>query len=260
VKSVLSAGRPPSTRSSVKQTKSLTTPQLGFTVLNVFKTRKPDAKSAETRRSILHSALAEFRERGFDEATMRRIAQRVGMSLGAAYYYFPTKEAIVMAYYEIVQDEHARRVRSEFANLSRLRDRLGLVMHTKLDIVGEDRRLLGALLRFTGEPDHPLSFLGRGTRSLRQESMLLFSEALEPQQLSPELQRLTTLALWGLHMGVMLMFIYDDSRRQQRTRRLVDGALDMAVQLIRLARFPLLKPVPAKLFRLLQEVELIEAS
>lgn len=191
---------------------------------------------------------------------MRRIARRAGMSLGAAYYYFPTKEAIVMAYYETVQAEHARRVAAGLAHASGLRGRLGLVLHSKLDIVGEDRGLLGALLRFTGQPDHPLSFLGRGTRRLREESIQLFSNALEPETLSPALCRLVTLALWGLHMGIMLRFLYDQSRHQQSTRRLVDGALDLAVQLIPLAKFPLLKPISSKVYRLLEEVDLLEAS
>ena len=36
-----------------------------------------------------------FRERGFEQTTMRDIAGRAGVSLGAAYYYFASKEAIV---------------------------------------------------------------------------------------------------------------------------------------------------------------------
>ena len=31
---------------------------------------------------------------------MRDIAKAAGLSLGAAYYYFPSKEALVFAYYE----------------------------------------------------------------------------------------------------------------------------------------------------------------
>ena len=55
------------------------------------------ATSEETRRLILDTALRLFRERGLDETTMRDIAAGAGLSLGAAYYYFRNKEAIVGA-------------------------------------------------------------------------------------------------------------------------------------------------------------------
>src|ERR1051325_885821 len=69
------------------------------------------ADSEETRRQILDTALALFRERGFDETTIRDIAGRAGLSLGAAYYYFRSKDAIVGAYYDYIQEEHQTRAR-----------------------------------------------------------------------------------------------------------------------------------------------------
>ena len=64
----------------------------------------------ETRERILDAALGLFRRKGFEGATMRDIARAAGMSLGAAYYYFETKEALVLAYYQRVQDQHERLV------------------------------------------------------------------------------------------------------------------------------------------------------
>src|SRR5438128_7878790 len=57
-------------------------------------------KAAETERKILDAALDLFREDGFEQATMRAIAARASVATGAAYYYFPSKDAIVMAFYE----------------------------------------------------------------------------------------------------------------------------------------------------------------
>src|SRR5258708_38418660 len=106
------------------------------------------AGSEETRRQILDTALALFRERGFEETTIRDIAGRAGLSLGAAYYYFKSKEAIVGAYYDYVQEEHQTRARSAFSESDSLRDRLRAALHTKIDIMQEDRRLLRALFRY----------------------------------------------------------------------------------------------------------------
>ena len=60
-------------------------------------------KSEETRSRILEAALALFRKRGFEKATMREIAQESGVALGAAYYYFDSKDALVMGFYERAQ-------------------------------------------------------------------------------------------------------------------------------------------------------------
>ncbi len=59
---------------------------------------KAAPKSEETRERILNAALKLFRDRGFEAATMRDIAEEAGVATGAAYYYFPSKDAIVMEY------------------------------------------------------------------------------------------------------------------------------------------------------------------
>lgn len=43
---------------------------------------------------------------------MRDIAKAADMSIGAAYYYFPSKEAIVSGYYESLIEVHKERVRA----------------------------------------------------------------------------------------------------------------------------------------------------
>ena len=65
------------------------------------------SKSEETRSRILAAALDVFRERGFHAATMREIAAAAGVAVGAAYYYFDSKDALVMAFYAQAQDEMA---------------------------------------------------------------------------------------------------------------------------------------------------------
>jgi hypothetical protein len=50
-------------------------------------------KGEETRAQILETALQLFRERGYEETTMRAIAEAAGVSLGNAYYYFKSKRS-----------------------------------------------------------------------------------------------------------------------------------------------------------------------
>ena len=221
----------------------------------MFKTASP--KGAATRSHLLQVALGLFREKGVDNTTMREIATRAGLSLGAAYHYFASKEAIILAYYADVQRQHVELARQGLATTSDLRDRLALAMHTKLDVLATDRRIMGALLRYTGDPTHPLSFLGATSRPIQLASIGVFDEALADTPMPADLRRIAPTVLWALHMGILLYFLYDDTPNQTRTRRLVDGAMDFVVRMVPVLRFPLLKPVRSRLASLLDEAGLV---
>ena len=221
----------------------------------MFKTASP--KGAATRAHVLQVALALFREKGVDNTTMREIAIRAGLSLGAAYHYFASKEAIILAYYADVQRQHVELARQALATASDLRDRLAVAMHTKLDVLADDRRIMGALLRYTGDPTHPLSFLGATSRPIQLASIGVFDEALADTPMPPELRRIAPTVLWALHMGILLYFLYDDTPNLTRTRKLVDGAMDFVVRMLPVMRFPLFKPIRSRLASLLDEAGLV---
>jgi len=200
-------------------------------------------KGEATRSQILAAALKLFRERGFDAATMRDIADSAGMSLGASYYYFPSKESIVSAYYDYVQQEHRLRVDRDISAAKNLRQRLGVAFHSKLDIIEHDRRLLVALFRYGGDPGHPLSWFGPATQRQRELSMAVFARALGDEKLPKDVRHVAPLALWALHMGFILYFVNDGSEGQVRTRKLVDGTLDLVTRAFELATAPVLQPI-----------------
>lgn len=218
------------------------------------------SRSEATREQILETATGLFRKDGFDETTMRGVASEAGVALGLAYHYFPSKESLVMAYYERVQREHRIVAHEKLAHTRSLRDRLAMLLQTKLDILKDDRKLLGALFRYTGNPEHPLSFLGKATAPLRADCMSLFAEAFETERLPEDLRELLPLAMWALHMGVLLYFLYDSSPDLKRTRKLVDGAVGLTVGFLKLAKFPLLRPARRGVMGLLRDAELLQRT
>lgn len=214
-------------------------------------------KGAQTRRHIFTCALKLFREKGFDATTMLDVANAAGVVKSAAYYYFPSKEAIIQAYYEAVQAEQERICDEVFGQTEELKRRLAIAMHSKFDLAKEDRGLLGVVFRYTGEPRHPLSCLGKGTGKIRERSIAVFERAIAAESLPKDLHQLLPLALWALQMGLLVMFIYDDSPAQQRTRKLADGALNLTQKLVTLAKLPLLRPIRTKILALIEEAELL---
>src|SRR5919108_200084 len=218
------------------------------------------AGSEATRQHLLETALALFRDRGFEETTIRDIAGRAGLSLGAAYYYFKSKEAIVGAYYDYVQQEHHARCREMFAAQDDLRGRLRAALHTKIDIVQEDRRLLRALFRYGGDPEHSLSWFGPATREQRQLSIDVFRDALAEERWPDDVRDAAPTLLWTLHMGILLYFLYDDSPKQRRTRTLIDAAVDFAVDMKRVVTSPLLRPLRRRVISVLGDAGLLTSG
>ncbi len=71
--------------------------------------RKRDPEKAERRRQqILEAAAACFLRRGFHRASMQEICAEAGMSPGALYRYFDSKDAIIRAIAEDEREENAR--------------------------------------------------------------------------------------------------------------------------------------------------------
>jgi AcrR family transcriptional regulator len=223
----------------------------------MVKTEPSTDKGEETRRQIFESALALFRENGFDATTMQQIATRASVVKSAAYYYFPSKEAIIQAYYDEVQSEQEKICGEVFERSNDLETRLTAAMRSKFDLAKSDRKLLGIIFRYAGEPQHPLSCLGGGTAEIRRRSMEVFRQAIKRERLPKDIEQLLPVALWALQMGLLVMFLYDESSGQRRTRKLADGALKLTLKMLTLVKLPILKPIRTKILVLLREADLL---
>ncbi len=213
-------------------------------------------KSQATKQKILEAALKLFRKRGFEKTTMRDVAKAAGVALGAAYYYFPSKDALVLAYYDETQDTHSRVAREAMKETSQLDGRLRVVLHTKIDTIERDRKLLSALFRSVGDPSSDLSVFSAKAKKVRDESIALFDEALAPEDLPPALKKTLALALWSLSMGLVLFFIHDESPKHEKTRRLIDRSVELVASMMPMA--PLLAPAGASVLAVLEEAGLSE--
>src|SRR5260370_7717301 len=155
-------------------------------------------KGEQTRSHIFESALELFPEKGFDSTTMQDIAAHAQVVKSAAYYYFPGKEAIIQTYYETVQAQQERLCEKVFAQSTDLKVRLATAMHSKFELPKNDPRLLGVAFLYTGEPEHPLSCLGRGTADIRRRCTQGCRNAIAAEKLPKGLQELRCVSLLDL--------------------------------------------------------------
>ena len=184
---------------------------------------------------------------------MRDVAAEAGVALGAAYYYFDSKDAIVMGLYERAQQHLAPLLEDALANAAGLRNCLRAIIQTKLEYFTTDRKLMGSLSSHI-DPRQPLSPFSKRTRRIREQDIGFFSRAVEsgnvriPKDLETYLPRV----LWLYQMGLILFWAYDDSPQQGRTAKLFDKSLAIIVALIKLSSLPPLRPVRKMVVSLLE--------
>jgi AcrR family transcriptional regulator len=214
------------------------------------------AKGEQTRALILRTALDMFRERGYEETTMRAIAARAGVALGNAYYYFRSKEHLVQAFYARTHEEHLAACRPILESERDLKRRLRGVMRAKIATAEPYHRFSGILFKTAADPQSPLSPFSPESDPVRQQSTALFAEVLfgsdtrVPEDLRAELPNL----LWLYHMGIILYWIHDTSPGRARTYRLIEHTVDLIVRVIGLASVPLLRPLRRRVLRLLADL------
>lgn len=203
---------------------------------------KATPKAQATSGKILDVALRLFRTKGFDNTTMRDIAAKAGVATGAAYYYYPSKDAIVMAFYQRTFDEMQTKIQKVLDAPGSLEVRMRELIRVKLEHFGPNRGVLRGILRNGADPKHPVSPFSAETKAFREMEIGWFRRLVgdEGVRLPGELEARIPEVLWVLHIGMIFFWIADDSPRQLHTRRLIDQGMSTATALLRLS-----SPLPA---------------
>jgi AcrR family transcriptional regulator len=206
---------------------------------------KGTARAEDTRRKIYEAAMELFREKGFEQTTMRDIAAQAGVALGGAYYYFSSKDAIVLAFYAEMQQAINQPVLEALAGRKKLGERIRSVLDKRLELLAPNRKFCAALFRHAPDSADPLSPFSEESRLIRDgaiEHMRIAAEGSDakiPSDLKPRLPYL----LWLYQMALIMFWLYDRSPHQQSTRKLLEKSLSLLVNLLRLSSLPLMKPL-----------------
>jgi len=214
-------------------------------------------KAEGTELRILEAALGLFRQEGFDNATMRGIAGRAGVATGAAYYYYDSKESIVLDFYRRSCAEMQPKIEMALENEDGLEGRLRELIRVKLAHFEPNRGVLRALLRNGADPKHPLSPFSPQTQEIRDIDLAWFRRILVdcgmriPRDLEPHLPGV----LWLFQMGVIFFWVIDESADQVRSARFLEVASKSVAALIRISGLPLMRPLRKTALQLIEIVQ-----
>jgi AcrR family transcriptional regulator len=215
------------------------------------------SKGERTKSLILETALEMFGERGYEETTMRAVAEKAGVAIGNTYYHFRSKEHLIQAYYERMQEIHSESCAEVLKKERALKGRLLGVMRQILEDIAPYHQFAGILFKTAANPRSPLNPFSPESEPARRAAIELFAEVVKgakariPSDLSEELPTL----LWMYHMGITLFWIHDDSTGQNRTRRLMEQSVEIVVRLIQLASLPPMRPLRKSVLTMLTDLK-----
>ena len=222
---------------------------------STLKTR-PTPRAEDTRRRIYEAALKLFREKGFEQTTMRDIAAKADVALGAAYYYFASKEAIVLGFYQEMQEVSHQSILEALAGRRKLKDRLRYVIEKRLELLAPNRKFCDALFKHAPDAADPLSPFSAETRPIRERAIEHLRVALEDGDIKvpADLKSHLPYLLWLYQMAIILFWLYDRSPRQVRTEKLIDKSLGLLINLLRLSSLPPMRPLRKAALELVEAV------
>lgn len=213
-------------------------------------------RAEDTRRKIYEAAMELFREKGFEETTMRDIAAKAGVALGGAYYYFSSKDAIVLAFYGDMQATSSEPVLHALAGQKKLKGRIACIVEKRLELLAPNRKFCAALFRHAPDGTDPLSPFSSETKEIRDAAIEQMRIAVEGSdaKIPPDLMPRLPYLLWLYQMALIMFWLYDRSPNQERTRRLLDKSVGLLAKLLQLATLPLMKPVRKSALELVESV------
>lgn len=213
------------------------------------------SRGSKTRQRIVDAALELFTERGYEQTTMRDIAAHAGVAVGNVYYYFDSKQHLVVALYGEMQQAHDGIDAPILQRTRSFEARLCDSLHQRIEALAPFRRFAGKIFAIAADPESGTSPFGEASRSIRDRSidnyrhLVSGSDAIVPSELEAHLPRL----LWLYQMGLVLYWVHDRTDGAERTHRLIEQTAPLVTQVIGLAAMPIAMPGVAAVASLLDE-------
>jgi len=208
-------------------------------------------KAERTRQLILTTALASFAQRGYEATTMREVAAEAGVSLGLAYRYFQSKEALVLALYQ----QMAAETDAAIAQLpaGSIAERFVQTMIARLEQAAPYRDTFGALFGAIMTPNSGVELFGKETGVVRKQTEAAFVSLVEMAKDAPNPTHVQDVGklLYGMHFAVILFWLRDQTEGQRATFALLNFIRDLLAWLLRGLALPFVGRQLARFVRII---------
>lgn len=212
-------------------------------------------EKTQTRELILDAAINLFRKGGYEACTMRAIADEAGVSLGSAYYYFASKEHLVLGFYQQLSLEQQARVPDICSRTRVFKDRLKSLIRNNLATVENSRELFNDLFRYAADSRSPLNPFSSESSLVRQRAIGMFAAVVEGSDLKVSNELVAELPglLWVYYMGIVLYWLHDKSFAARKTNKLIELSSDLISKIISVLSLPMMGGILRSVVDLLKE-------
>jgi AcrR family transcriptional regulator len=209
-------------------------------------------KAQQTRQRIFDVAIEQFAIQGYEQTTMRDIAKGAECSLGLAYRYFDSKEALVLELWRHLAVDFAAQLND--VNSEGWVDRFYDAMQIKIRQLEPYRDVVQATLGAAMNPGSGVAIIGDETTDYRDQMLEAFEPLIVNAKDAPKALRTQqlTMLMYGIHLQLILVWVYDRSPNQQLTQKTLSFMLDI-MKLLR--PMLILPPVANNLKRLADIME-----
>ena len=163
---------------------------------------KPDV-SAERKQQILTAATRVFARRGIEASRMQEIAREAGLSVGGVYWYYQSKEEIVLGLLQSFVEKDLELARSFLQTPGSARQRLELILTVGLN---EAVQLMPITLELYRESVHNAevrALLQNYLSSYREVFMALIAHGISTGEFRPVDPSTAAIMLIALYEGSM---------------------------------------------------------
>ncbi|RSM46632.1 TetR family transcriptional regulator [Amycolatopsis balhimycina DSM 5908] len=177
-------------------------------------------RSRTTRRRLIEAALDSFGERGWHGVTVAGIAERAGVSRGAAQHHFPAREDLVVAAVDLLGEAQIEELRAQAADLPSGASRIERVVEMVLNLyTGPLFRAALQLWAFAATDDALRDVLVPLEARVGREAHRVTVELLGVDESRPGVRELVQATLdLGRGLGLANLLTDDTRRRRQIVR------------------------------------------
>ena len=190
----------------------------------------------KTRRACLRAAVDLMTQQGFEATTMKQIARAADMGDATIYKYFPTKEKLVLGYFEqAIADALVQMGKTKGQEAFNLQERMQLLIDSILELLLGDREFVTVAAKLLARtPMLLLSDELPGKRALKQ----MFEDLLTQAEASGEIPACAykpsvSGLLADYVLAVLSYWLRDESEQFGNTTQLVDLSLGVVVLTLR---------------------------
>ncbi|MEW6552703.1 MAG: TetR/AcrR family transcriptional regulator [Actinomycetota bacterium] len=144
-------------------------------------------RGMKTRQAIFDTAISLFAKRGYDKVTVDDICEKVGVTKGAFYNHFKSKDQIILEEFKRM-DEHYVKVAEDIAGLESSTEKLRVFHHEAIKLMADlGVTMMKVVYHSQIAPNMRKPYLTEGKRYLYKISSQLIREAQEHGEMRSDL-------------------------------------------------------------------------